>query len=263
MWDGKRFLPLAAVCLLSTTLLGASPASSRDRVMLIFCDVTSSLDHSELTTASRLTSEILRNVTPPVHYELFPIMLGTERASPILRQQVPPLDRPSDRRRYTEFLNTLPGALGKELAAIYVGANGQGQDPDRSCIIEALDRAARIFNQLSSAKSLDLVIVSDMIEECEQNPYGKPIRLNKKDISKEIALVQQRARLPNLSRVRISIVLPTTSLSTPQRPRPPLRSLEAFWRAVLQSCGFTASDLDNPEQFYFGPGLPERFQRKW
>lgn len=263
--QGKNWKVVLVLLLALGVLPSGSVGSVREKVVIIFCDVTSSLDLSERNAVADLAANIILNLEPPVRYEVLPIMIETERGKPIISEQVPALVKPSDKAQYRKALAALPAILNREISNLYARANGPGTDPDRSCIINSLERASGIFDQFRSHGKFDLhmVIVSDMLEECKQNPYGVPIRLNRADIQKEIELAAKPAKLGNLAGVRVAVVIPSSGTYSSSYVRPPLRRLADFWRTVFRHSGLEPQQLNNPDMFYFGPGLPERFRRPW
>jgi hypothetical protein len=239
---------------------------AREKIVLIFCDVTSSLDEGERNAVIELTSRLIQNLKPPVRYQVLPIMLETERARPLLNEKIPSLVKPSDKARYQQALSGIPAYLKQEISTLYAQTNSPGADPNRSCIISSLERAGGIFEQYRTQKNVDLYlfIVSDMLEECERNPYEVPIRLNKTNIKNEIETVKKKViRVGKLAGVQVAMVVPAGRAYTSSYGHPPLRSLGEFWRTVFRQAGFGGAQLSDPEKFYFGSGLPERFQRPW
>jgi hypothetical protein len=235
------------------------------RALLIFCDVTSSLDVGELTTGARLAATIIQNAMPPVRYKVVPIMLNTDSIAPVLDEDVPPLIG-ANRAAYRKSLESLPAYLEEKLKAQYVDVNnGPSADPNRSCIINSLERAAPFFNQYrANAKELDLVIISDMIEECRKSPYQQTIQLNRADIRNEIKTAQEKVNLPNLAGVRVILIIPSSSSAdTGKHVRPPVRQLKEFWEAVFSQAGFPPASMQNYENFYFGSDLPDRYRKPW
>lgn len=236
----------------------------RKRVLLIFCDVTSSLGVGEVAAGARLAAKIIQNAVPPVRYRLVPIMLSTDSVAPVLDEDVPP-QIGANRVSYRKALEGLPAFLEDKLKAQYADVNhGQGADPNRSCIINSLERAMPFFNEhRKQAKELDLVIISDMIEECAKSPYQQTIQLNRGDIQGEIKIAQGKVNLPSLAGVRVTMVMPSNGYADAKHVRPPVRQLEQFWKAVFSQAGFPLKEIQNTGRFYFGPDLPDRYRRPW
>lgn len=86
-----------------------------------------------------------------------------------------------------------------------------------SCILNSLWFARNRLNEMAgksqigaSRNGFELIIISDMLEECDDSPIGR-ISLNKRDTSKEIALASSMPAgpiAPNFSDVRITIIFP-------------------------------------------------------
>lgn len=247
---------------LSCSTAPVESQQSRGKVVLIFCDVTSSLNPEERDSVSNLAAQIVQNLDPPVDFQVLPILLDTERSDVLLEGSISSLVKPSDKARLAEKRKRIPAALKKKIAGLYESAN-RPSDPNRSCIVNALDRASRIFVQYAQNKNLDLhlIILSDMLEECETSPYGR-ILLNKKDIRPEIERAKGSVSLRNLSGVQVALVLPVRNNGS-SYVAPPTGQLEEFWRAVFGKAGLTTAQDDSQGLFYFGAGLPQRMKKPW
>lgn len=233
------------------------------RVLLIFCDVTSSLDVGEITAGAHLAARIIQNATPPVSYRLVPILLSTEGVTAILDEDVPPLIGTA-RVSYRNALVALPALLEEKLKAQYVDVNqGPGKDPNRSCIINSIVRAAPFFRQNRKiAKELDLVIISDMIEECARSPYQQTIQLNRGDITKDIRIARGKVDLPSLAGVRVTLLtFSGSSANARVNGRPSPQQLEQFWKTVFSQAGLDPAKEEDRDRFYFGPDLPKWFRK--
>lgn len=252
--------------LLGLVILGCAGEAQQEvrgpRVALIFCDVTSSLNENQLTAVADLTAQVVRNLEPPVRYQVIPIMMQTEEASPVMDENVPDLTTPSDRQKYKQALQALPAFLRERLSQLYGKVNEPSADPDRSCIVGALSRASGLLEQFDNASSADVILISDMIEECKQTPFGFPLRLNKVEIGSEIEKVKSAGALPSLKQARIAFILPASSEEAIQA-RPSLRDLRIFWGSVGLKAELSQGDLKDPRRFYLGPGLPERLRAVW
>lgn len=266
----RRVLAIAAAVLLPAglSLAQARPQAAnagREKVVVILCDVTSSLDVGERAAVAELAGSIIRKLSPPVRYEVLPILLDPERARPLISENVPRLVKPSDKERYRRRLAQMPRVIDGQMASLYERVNGPGQDPDRSCIIASIGRAAGFFEQFrgEGAVDLHLIILSDMIEECRENPLGVPIRLNHRDITKEVSIARRPGEFPNLSGVQVALIVPPTSQSLRGEERPSLRMLKTFWAEIMAQHKLSAKELADPDRFYFGSGLPERLKSPW
>jgi hypothetical protein len=118
-----------------------------------------------------------------------------------------------------------------------------------------------------SNNCFDLVIISDMVEECSDGPFG-PISLNKPDPQNEIEFVRRNgktASLPNLSDVRITMIVPISEdrpFDSNLRRTPSHFDLKEFWRLILRYCGFKEEWFwdTNHVQWVSNGELPERFK---
>lgn len=116
-----------------------------------------------------------------------------------------------------------------------------------SCILNSLWFARNRLNEMAgksqigaSRNGFELIIISDMLEECDDSPIGR-ISLNKRDTSKEIALASSMPAgpiAPNFSDVRITIIFPLAdNLAFNPRRTASYYDLKEFWRLIFRHCG--------------------------
>jgi hypothetical protein len=118
------------------------------------------------------------------------------------------------------------------------------RDDNRTCILNALNFAANQFKQQFPADEYDreLIIISDMLEECSDSPFGRLVNIRKPDITQELKLADEFPEGNDLSSVKITIITPVT-LETYVRhapgKEPPMAELQKFWGAIFNRCKVT------------------------
>jgi len=233
-------------------------------ILLILVDVTRSLEPSEVQKVAELAADVLDRFPPNTDYTIYPIQWETER--PTVIDQSHPKEpyvsmNPEEKKQRRDRLKTTIAQYFKEV-------NDKDKQPvDRTCILNALNTADRHFHETAARFSLEpgktacmeLVIISDMIEQCSIDSLNTRIDLKQKAIAENITIAKQISTFPNLSAIKISIIIPTAEDSTPfVRNRPRLADVEAFWDPIFLRAGFQKEQL---REFNWLPTLPGRFDR--
>jgi hypothetical protein len=237
-----------------------SPDRERERVVLIFSDVTSSLLESESNEVGTLTSNVVDTLIPGTRYYVYPIQIEAQKLKPMYEGTIIAQDR-GTAKAVNQARRT---KISEEIKALYdkiksvKRSDAYGNPDNHTCILYTLEFAQNVFKQFDQSKTdFDLVYVSDMIEECNTTPMGKPISLGKANISEAIKLAQQTNLNLNLFNARVSMIIPATNDSYVARGRPNVSDLRNFWKAILLHCGFNQEFLESGEKFYFSSGLPK------
>ena len=209
---------------------------------------------------AKLSADVLDQFPTNTRYTIYPIQMETERPTAIdegyPRIGSPPLtdDEKADRRK--RIIENTERAFNE--------VNNK-QPVDRTCILNILNLADRHFYQAANGSTgsakppcMELVIISDMIEQCAINPMKTRIDLLEIPLEKALELAKQMPSLPDLSRIRVTVIVPTAAEATPYaKNRPRLGDLELFWDEIFMRCGFKKEDLRN---FNWLPTLPARFE---
>jgi hypothetical protein len=222
---------------------------------MILADVTKSLQKGEVEQVAKLTADVLDKFPDQTDYVIYPIHRETEKPTAIDEGhgsaiKLTPDDKESRRKR-----------IGDKITQQYDEIN-ERQPTDRTCILNTLELADKHFRQVGSSSSegkdacLELVVISDMIEQCALNAGNVRIDLKEQPTSEAISKLDAIAKFPNLARIHITIIIPTSEKATPYvADRPTLSSLETFWTAVFTRCGFKTEDVEN---FNWLPSIPSR-----
>lgn len=240
----------------------------RTTVALIFSDVTSSLVQQESKRVAALTADVLDALPPGTNYAVYPIQMETQRLAPI-REGTVTAGRGTTadlaiKQQRREELDQAITELYEQTRKVRDHGSLEGRPDNHSCILNSLTFAEQQFRQFADRDryDLELIFISDMIEECNRTPMRRPITLAKKDISKEIKLAETVDLSLNLSAARVTMIIPSTmeTYRQSQAQRPDLRELQAFWKQVMKHCGFDDESLLDDKRFYFSSGLPQRFK---
>ena len=269
--SGVNAARFACLLMLSPLLLGLSschPPAPRSIekpnpvILLILVDVTKSLEASEVQQVAALAADVLDRFPPHTDYVVYPIQRETERPTTIdeSHPKEPYVARKDDEKAQRRV--RLRETIGRHYEEVN---KDQKQPVDRTCILNTLNLAAKHFHEttarfsVEAAKTacMELVIISDMIEHCRHSP-DVLIDLQK-PIAKNLELAGSISTIPNLSAIKISIIIPTAESSTPfAQNRPRLADLEAFWNSIFLRAGFDENRL---REFNWLPTLPGRFER--
>jgi len=247
-----------------------SPATSAEKplVLLSLLDATSSLNEAEHNRVAELATEILRVLPPGTKYGMYPIQIESARVPAILPDtEIAPQETDVDSKEYVK--NELPKRekeLSENLHRLYKTGERIADDR-RSCIINMLWFAEDHLKQLSGGSVLGpnnvyrLVIISDMVEECGNTPFGE-VRLNKQNIDEEIKLADNFTQVtspPNLSNVFVTVIFPLADNSPMDLSRRPSdRDLRAFWKKILNHCQVRDENLE-----WISTGQPPNWSRRF
>jgi hypothetical protein len=264
----KNYVYLTVMILLViTSACDDSPVVTphRKQIVLIFSDVTSSLLPSENEKVANLTADVVDSLAPGTFYQIYPIQIEA-RVTPVKEGHV--LTNTTDQgntfvkeKRRNELIQFL-GGLYNVVKGVRDNNAKAGKPDNHTCILNTLRVADQQLRQYDHAKyDLDLVYISDMIEECNRpDPMHQPLTLAKRDISNEIDLASRADLKLDFSGVRIAVIIPATNETYTVMERPSLEQLKRFWEAIFRHCGYSDALLADPNQFYFSAGLPQRFK---
>jgi hypothetical protein len=215
-----------------------SQLSTDAKVLLILFDVSASLADAEVNKAVSLAAEIIDNLPDNSVYAIYPIQVNELNLPPLVSETASSyLSEPERTLRRETLKRRIHGLKEKNLG------------PSHSCILNSVFSARRILDEMTNPthadKRMELVIISDMVEECDETPLGR-ISLNKSDTEKEIALIRKHDHLPypNLLQVQTTIFLPLAEDLASSNPRRTLSyyDIKEFWRIVFNRCGLKNND---------------------
>lgn len=240
------------------------PPPERERVVLIFSDVTSSLLPSESNQVGALTCDVLDSFLPGTQYYVYPIQIEAQKLQPmdegiIQAEQTPGTMKAVNAARRTKISDEIKKLY--DLIKSVKRSDAYGKPDNHTCILYTLRFAQNVFKQFDQTKTdFELIYVSDMIEQCNTTPMGKPISLGPANVSEAIKLAKETDLNVDLSYARVSMIIPVTNDTYTAGGRPNPSDVRDFWEAILSHCGFNEQSLNNDQKFYFSSGLPIRFK---
>jgi hypothetical protein len=236
----------------------------KKRMEFIFCDVTHSLNKSESDRVASMAVSILNGLPVETEYRIYPIQAETTQLAPINIDDEPVIHEKDKNADVQAALDKRRGEkLTQELAKLYKETNtDRRRDDMRTCILNAINFAGNQFQQFSAdSYDRELIIVSDMLEECNDTPLGRPVNIHKHDITQEIELAKQFPQGTDLSGVRIIIITPITEdsyIKEDDGRRPPPNALKEFWGTIFSRCNVTPQNQKNLQLYLWSFGdLPK------
>ena len=218
---------------------------------IVFADVTRSLTEEEERSVIDNVQKVIDVLPPRSKFMLFPILEDVERSTAIVSREILDVETTSDAVAADTQRSQLRKQAAVDLAAVL---HGRTDGRNRTCISGALRKAEELTADVRG--SVELVLVSDMLEDCRDSLLGGPLRLQKSSITEELNAARsiRGGPLVALHGASVTVVLPTVPTSGEKVARPPVHELKAFWRAVLDNCG------DRQANYRFGTGVPNRLQ---
>lgn len=258
----RSILPLLLVAL--TLASSCRPEARKQRIVFLFCDVTNSLNPSESVTVAAMAARVLNSLPPGTAYRIFPIQAATERLTPLNESESVIRPKEEDENLQAAIEQRRQEELAGKLSALYQRTN-RNQNDNRTCILNALGFAANQLKDYPVEKNYerDLVIISDMLEECNDTPFGRTVDIRKLDITAELNLAKSFPEGVDFSGVTINVITPATEESYVRYEpgtRPPMAALREFWGTIFSRCNVSPEHQQSPEKYFWSNGLlPRRF----
>ena len=227
----------------------ASQAQHRLRTFVIFADVTRSLSGEEQSSVVRNVQRVIDIVPPESRVYVFPVLEDVQRAGALFEGEMAAVQSTSDAVAADQQRALWRNTIAQKLTAMF---NGPATGRKLTCISGALQKADEVL--ADATKEAEVIIVSDMLEDCKESVLGGVLKLEKTSIVDEIRRAKSLPPAPllNLNGASVTAILPTVPTSTQTVARPPVSSLKTFWRAILDRCGDKASN------YRFGTEIPQR-----
>jgi hypothetical protein len=229
-----------------------------ERLVVIFADVTGSLTLEQVVSVQTHVQRIIMKLPPHTIVHVFSIGQDTETAREIATDTTPPDDYAGAGadNGLIQWRATLATTVHEKLEQLYENRGNTEPTTLSSCITTALRRTAGLAAH--TTRRLDMVIVSDMIEECENSLLGGSASLMKRNIDKEIQSASQiKGQPPDLRRATVTLVRPQFNVSTAaQSNQPSAADVERFWRELLAHCN------TDTKQVSFGADVPDELFSK-
>lgn len=261
-FDGLVRAAIATILALSLVGTAANCRGEKtleaQHVYIVFIDLSLSLNDIQNNSQSQLLDQVVRGMSGGSRLIAFPIGEKVVPLGPLFDVTLPRGDNATDRVRLRKIRQTLTPRLLATVSSARETLK-TGTVLKHTCISDALRQASHEVRDMKSAGvgEIEIVFVSDMLEDCPTSLLGRPVTLEKPDIRPEISLarsVPEHGLLLDLRKSRVTMLLPPLALAEPKTPRPPEYDVEAFWRAVLDHCN------DERQAFRFGTVVPERLR---
>lgn len=220
---------------------------------IVFADVTLSLTQEERDSVQSRLNLVVKLLPAESTLYVFPILEDVERSPALFHGELPKVQSTRDSvdlsQRKAKWQKDIAAKLGQITA-------GPAEGRRRTCISGALRKAEVIARDVSSHAPTEIVIISDMLEDCPQSLLGGSLSLERTSIARELQTARTLPRnLLDLHGAAVTALLPTLPVGKQNTQRPPVHELTAFWREVLDRCG------DNKTAFRLTTELPERLQK--
>lgn len=231
--------------------VAAEPASSSDfdRTYVVFADVTLSLTPEERATVAEGVASVVEVLPPRSKLYVFPLLEDVPRARALFEGVLPEVERNADRFRNDQLRQQWLQEISTKLNAMAAGSKlGRAH----TCISGALRKAAEVLKGTDRA---EIILVSDMLEDCPDSLLGGPLSLEQTKITAELGRARHLKDGPpilDLHRASVTALLTTVPFAPPTVKRPPLHDVEEFWRLVLDGC------QDRKANFSFSTEMPAR-----
>ena len=232
---------IAILCVLTVTCHGCPPEVEDPRLIIIFQDISRSLEDDTEKAAQVIVDTIIDNVPTDSEVVVIPICADTAGA-PKMRWTVEGAGgitttdaeeakqkRAKSKKDLQEFMQRLRASRA----------------PDGTCISPALRRADSEIRSFRSASGADIIFVSDMIEECTISIFGGPATMRENKFTAAAALQDRRGDLPTLpGKTRIFVMRPRALPTTvPRTVAPNDREVRNFWEGMFNRCGVPSTAI--------------------
>ena len=193
--------------------------------LVVFVDTTASLNNEQTTSVAQLAKRLLQTEREYEKVSAYPIN-GAETPVAIFSEDV--TDAASRQKEQRE-----------DWARKIDGAFKHTKGNTQTCILNSAEFASTLLPKGTAlSRSVDLVFITDMLEDCPSTPFGGAVRFNKADIGREISQAAQfQEKKVDLSSAKVYMITPEGITPGPHVPRLELR--EKFWRTFFTRCGST------------------------
>jgi|GEM_PF-6043911 len=238
---------ITAVCLALLFYSCPEPKPETRRRIIIFEDLTMSLASDETNKAQAIVDEIIEKTPGGTDVVIIPICENTDLAP----DKTFTMPFPEGTSAYAEReALAARNQLKKEIHAFIqeVARTNALRREYSSCISPALRRANTVMRvpQGKVQWKTDVIIVSDMVEECRASVLGQPVRLKLAGHQFDEAqrLVGHTQPLPALPGANVFVMIPkamSTIVEDPTYPKP--HQVKDFWERLFARSGVTGDRL--------------------
>jgi hypothetical protein len=221
---------------------------------IVFTDVTLSLTQEERDSVHANLGQIVRLLPQETTLYVYPLLEDVERSPALFMGQLPKVQSTRD----SVDLSQVKAKWQKDIAArLQQIAAGPAEGRKRTCISGALRKAEVIARDVAANAHVEIVIISDMLEDCPSSLLGGNLSLERKSISRELEAARAAPKnvLLDLRGASVTALLPTVPIGKMNTQRPQVHELVAFWREVLDRSG------DDKSTFRVATEIPDRLRK--
>jgi hypothetical protein len=240
---------LALRCIESRADAREKQRPSRARTTLLFVDVTSSLTQLQIDQVIETSGTIIQGMRGGTDLLVYAIQ-SDPHAPPFAEHHfIRPTNRAETYRAQAGMMR-LQNEVSEDIFDLYCSINWNDertkkacrnrqilprpQSDLRSCILGTLTHVFRKVEDLKRAGKgpVDVIYVSDMIEECERNPLGRMIKLTHRDLRSDISEIPKFRGLPDLGRTRLTVIVPR-GIEQQNPNMPDFDDLRSYWGEIF------------------------------
>lgn len=237
-----------------------SPTSSPAKIIcVVLCDLTTSVEESSIKKIARDAYELVKVLPEGAQVEFYQID-DNPFIPPILSYTKPlrPTTRPSEVRKYPLRLEKEAKQVGE---MIYQHAQKikykTSASIAKSCILTGFKTAHGVLKQYPREEyDWELIVLSDMIEECNNSPVGN-VYFTHKGYGNARKKLQSYTPKYDLGYANLSIIVSASYQPKDLKYLHPDK-LKELWQIVFEKVGYSKEQLDS---IYFGPKLPYRLTK--
>ncbi len=224
---------------------------------IIFLDLSLSLNEVQERSMSQSLVRLCAGIPARSRITVLPLGGYVARAGVLLERTFPDDEFATDQGDLETLRSTLPATIETAVRAYKAAIN----DPlfaQHTCVSDAIRHSAQLARDAPSGGSIEIVLFSDMLEDCPQSLLRVPLDLEKQDIRGELAKAQAipaTDEFLDLRRANITCIVPISGPTPTKTRQPQLDTLREFWTAVLSHC------RHNESEFRLGTSVPSRLQQ--
>jgi hypothetical protein len=219
---------------------------------VIFLDLTQSLNAAQQTSVDRTIEQLCQGMPGRSHVTVLPLGGYAQRAGVILETDLPDDAFIDGEQALAARRTTLPSEI-REATQAYFKAITDHAFLQKTCISDAIREAEQRVKL--STEPVQLVFISDMLEDCGQSLLNGPLLLQKTDIRSELLranALAPEAKLADLRGAEVAAIVPDTGPTITKTPQPRLETLRDFWAIVFSHCNA------NQDRFWLWSKIPSR-----
>lgn len=256
-----RMVPTWALAVVASSLLlvscGRTEAKAPPRqppVILVFADVTDSLQDGGAEAVHKAIGDIFDRAPEEATIRVYPIVAGMQIAEAY--GTTFPFQTSTGFQALKQAHDERASAAKEAIRRVEAFRRAVDPNVQSSCISGAIRRAASDMAAYAG-RPVDVVIISDMVEDCGRSIGNGRVALTRPGISKEIASAQAlTTRFADLHQADVYFLHPANlkAAVSPNARSATQQELESFWSALATRC--------NARSVRFMAG-PELYQTGW